>query len=120
MPEESIIASCPHCDWSARHLEIKTGDDRDHSVECSNSKCAASTAYWQYKEEAINAWNTRKPLQEVLINLNYILECAYDYYAADIEYTGGICDGLITLKEGKLCIAKALTGTCRVHRGETA
>lgn len=56
------LKRCPFCGGEARFAT-----DSKRFIECE--KCGASTGYCESEEEAINAWNTRKPVEDVIERL---------------------------------------------------
>ncbi len=47
-------------------------------------------------------------LESGLVNLDCVLEDVFEYYKKDINYKGGICDGLIAIQRGRKHIEAAL------------
>ena len=89
----SEIKKCPFCGGEAdSHMTIsKNYIDRPDGqplwfVECTNEECVASSGCYDTVEEAINAWNQRRPVDDVVETLKG---------AARLEITvhGGRCNG---------------------------
>lgn len=77
------LKSCPFCGGEARiHI---SGKSDGYRVACKNTfACGAKIEWFDKEEEAIEAWNTRKPEEAVVAELEKFLkgglqcnECAY-------------------------------------------
>lgn len=56
-----IIKRCPFCGGEAKLM------DNGHWVWCQH--CLVESAYYDTREEAIKAWNTRKPMDRIVERL---------------------------------------------------
>lgn len=82
------LKKCPFCGGDA---SLYTHTDLQkrvyYYVECNNCLISPSTYYERDKEEVINVWNTRKPMERIVEKLeNEILEnlsdCGDDWFTA--------------------------------------
>lgn len=55
------LKPCPFCGGKANF------QGNGHWISCED--CLAETNYFDYKEEAIKAWNTRKPMDRIVEQL---------------------------------------------------
>ena len=94
---EIKLLPCPFCGG-----EAKFATSSRHWIECT--KCGAQTEYTGY-EEAIAIWNTRKPMQEIVEQLEANIESSdkyireYDDSEVQRAYNKGMRDCLKTVKE---------------------
>lgn len=57
------LKPCPFCGGEASLDKIKTVKGWfEYLVWCADDNCACQNASYRTKEEAIEAWNTRKPM----------------------------------------------------------
>ena len=112
---EIKLLPCPFCGWEAHIEEHKFWNGRTKSftvgtygVRCL--KCGASgTQFHKTKEEAIELWNTRKPIERIVERLNgkkKTLCGTYDFYtkpldrpSCKIAFNNGICESIEVIKE---------------------
>lgn len=76
---------CPFCGMTIMNIRNR-GGVLPFAVECG--KCQAMTKYFATEEEAIAAWNQRKPVERIIERLeNEILEnlsdCGDDWFASE-------------------------------------
>ena len=84
----SELKRCPFCGGEAKLMRFPKCE-RKYVVICENEQCMASVGNYSYsKEKAIKAWNTRKPMQNIVERLEeQVEESATDYYDwEDISY----------------------------------
>ena len=88
------IKSCPFCGGEA---EIEQGIGRfEHSVVCQDCRC--KTRIHAFEEEAIEAWNTRKPMDRIIEQLE---EKENDYtYEKLYQQAGAIMMAIEIVKAG--------------------
>lgn len=64
------LKPCPFCGWDAIVLQ---NDEGYYYVGCKNAECRGyvfySYVYYSTQERAIEAWNTRKPMDKVVEQL---------------------------------------------------
>lgn len=58
--KKDLLLRCPFCGGEAKACEY-------YFIQCT--KCGTSTLTHTNREEAINKWNTRKPMQEIIERL---------------------------------------------------
>ena len=89
------LAKCPFCGGEAMLKEHTDYWGIKYGVECQE-ECDVSpfTSWWKHKEDAIKAWNTRIPMQNIVERLEAIKE-----YAWDEEYQT-VCD-IIEIVKGE-------------------
>lgn len=61
----SEIKRCPFCGWYASVK--KSEKDNGYRVRCNN--CGTKTVKYKTSELAVGAWNTRKPMQNIVERL---------------------------------------------------
>lgn len=84
----SELKRCPFCGGEAKLMRFPKCE-RKYVVICENEQCMASVGnYSQSKEKAIEAWNTRKPMERIVEQLE---EC-YERYE-DLEYNEHLENG---------------------------
>lgn len=63
------LKKCPFCGGEARLMKFPKCE-RKYVVICENEQCMASVGNYSYsKEKAIEAWNTRKPIDRIVERL---------------------------------------------------
>ena len=66
---EIKLLPCPFCGGEAKMLKFPHCE-RKYVVICENESCMASVGVYSItKEDAINKWNTRKPMERILTRL---------------------------------------------------
>lgn len=65
----SELKRCPFCGGEAEILEHDNGWAIWHCIMCKNCKASQEWRKGYTKEEAIKAWNTRKPMERILERL---------------------------------------------------
>lgn len=77
---EIKLKSCPFCEGEA---EIFEDEPKQFYVACTNPecKCEACLPFATTKEEAIKAWNTRKPIEKAVKELEELQQ----YYIYSID-----------------------------------
>ena len=63
------LLSCPFCGGEAEILEHDNGWAIWHCIMCKNCKASQEWRKGYTKEEAIKAWNTRKPMERIMERL---------------------------------------------------
>ena len=81
----SELKRCPCCGGEATLCNY-------YFVQCK--KCGISTLTFITKEEAIKAWNTRKPMENIAERLEVLSDEAQDKIADDLFYYDGYGDGV--------------------------
>ena len=74
------LIPCPFCGMTVMAIRNR-GGVLPFSVECGRYECNAMTKYFPTEAEAIAAWNTRKPMEQIverLENASYMTECTFD------------------------------------------
>lgn len=79
-----IIKKCPFCGGEAEVCGY-------YFIQCT--KCGSSTLTHTNREEAIKAWNTRKPMERIVERLGKIKDIAWD------EEYQIVCDVIEIVKE---------------------
>ena len=67
--KETKLLNCPFCGGEAEILEHDNGWAIWHCIICKNCKASQEWRKGYTKEEAIAAWNTRKPMERILEHL---------------------------------------------------
>ena len=71
------LKSCPFCGGEAEILKYPRCE-RKYVVVCKNNLCNASIGqYSTSKENAVRAWNTRKPMEAVVAELEKLKESVF-------------------------------------------
>ena len=70
---EIKLLPCTHCEDGKAVFHVNELTDKYHVVCCD---CGCRTADFKNPEEAINQWNTRKPMERILTRLE---ELNYPY-----------------------------------------
>ena len=92
MSDEKLLP-CPFCGGEAELMRFPKCD-RKYVVICENKQCMASVGNYSYtKEEAIKAWNTRKPMERIVERLEELKQRAWD------EKYQTLCDAIDIVKE---------------------
>lgn len=82
------LKKCPFCGG-----EAKIDKTTSNAVEVACSECSASTPlFWAFiggKEKAIEAWNTRKPMERILEQLEELRMAEYDDSDEEPKYEDG-------------------------------
>jgi Lar family restriction alleviation protein len=94
---EIKLKRCPFCGGEAKFEINREMGGTQYQVLCT--KCPTTVGrYWFWKkEDAINSWNTRKPMQDVLERLE---ERRFDYYEElEIDIVDGIDQAIEIVKE---------------------
>lgn len=83
---EKTLLSCPFCGAEAhiethRFYEEKTKDftSKTYGVICDNCR-TSGRQFYESEEEAINSWNTRKPMQEIVDRLEELKEQSFELF----------------------------------------
>ena len=85
---EAIILKYPHC-------------DRKYVVVCKNNLCGASIGnYSASKENAIRAWNTRKPMEAVVAELEKLPQYRWGVTMLTAEDYVKVADVLEIVRNG--------------------
>lgn len=88
---EIKLLPCPFCGGEAKVIENNCYTDI-HSVMCKN--CFSESDRYHTQDEAIEAWNTRKPMQEVdpVVHGRWLINCDsyYPYCSVCKEESGHI------------------------------
>ena len=75
---ERKILPCPFCGGEAEVIKAHSSFPLPYTVICKTEECGASVGnYSKTREEAIAAWNTRKPVEKVIDQLED-LKCKYE------------------------------------------
>lgn len=75
-----VLKKCPFCGWKAYLETIPNLASNEYVVCCSNKECTGfyigygDIGLYGTKEGAINAWNTRKPVEEVIGRLEELFK----------------------------------------------
>lgn len=100
------LKKCPFCGGEAE-LQCAIDTRIHHRVHCSNMDCPANCInLWEMTEErAINAWNNRKPAEEVVARLEECSKSHFNYWDEfDDEYSFGsmnaYMNAIAIVKEG--------------------
>lgn len=73
------LLPCPFCGGEAEIF-----GDKKHWIYCPN--CCSETKSFKTKKEAIERWNTRRPMERII----YSLEARYDrYFHGEDDYCEG-------------------------------
>lgn len=75
------LKKCPFCGGEAKALTRSDGYEFTEYVMCGN--CEAESGWFKTKDEAIAAWNTRKPMER------------YEEIERKLQSVYGECDGLL-------------------------
>ena len=71
------LKPCPFCGGEAIVETEKIGKEQLlYAVGCSDRECVSQGRYYTTVESAINAWNTRKPVENVIERLEKEMELA--------------------------------------------
>lgn len=112
---ETKLLNCPFCGGEAR-LQRRA---KKHGYYVVCKSCGCRTPYFQYqfdsneklREEAITAWNTRKPMERILERLeeeNMVLFNAINKYQNNMHEDEGAFDRVRMLQHKKLSNHKAI------------
>ena len=71
---ETKLLPCPFCGGEAEMIKRKSNFPYIHGVWCIGCKCR--TSFEKSEEIAIEKWNTRKPVDDVLERLEELMEKA--------------------------------------------
>mgnify|MGYP003301546243 CR=1 FL=1 len=64
------LLPCPFCGYEAKSVKAHGIFEKPYVVVCENEKCRASVGMFSAtKEEAIKHWNTRKPMERIVEQL---------------------------------------------------
>lgn len=96
MGSDIKLKPCPFCGGEAKIIHANDVT-LPYRIRCKNINCDVrpSTTWFKYEEDAITKWNTRKPMDEIVEQLEDENKTAVD--AAIIfhgEYFNGVVDGL--------------------------
>ena len=103
--KETNLLNCPFCGGEAKicdgYIEEFLKTEYMKYVKCNY--CKASTKLYFSEEEAIKAWNTRKPMEGIIDYLEEFMEKQYDSYnnakrtgnIRQMDYSDGCAEGLI-------------------------
>lgn len=86
---DTKLKPCPFCGGEAKLRKLNK--DRGYFVLCS--KCGCRTPYFRYRyapiddlrEDAIDTWNTRKPIDRIVEKLEEEIEKASEEYWTDYD-----------------------------------
>lgn len=90
---ETKLLPCPFCGGEADLVKyIGKLDCKKFAVECRNIECPTlpCTEWYLDKEEAIKAWNTRKPMDDIVARLEKESDYWLDKY--DEQWKKGFLD----------------------------
>lgn len=62
----SEILNCPICGAKATKVINPKGDERWVMFKCSTLGCIQQQGFYRDEKEAIEQWNTRKPMREIV------------------------------------------------------
>lgn len=72
--KETKLLNCPFCGGKARLEFDAIGKGKYlYSVSCAD-ECVTQNRYYDTAEEAIKAWNTRKPMERIIERLETLAE----------------------------------------------
>ena len=94
----SELKRCAFCGGEAKLMKFPKCE-RKYVVICENVQCMASVGNYSYsKEKAIKAWNTRKPIENIVERLREkAKEPMYQHHGDN--YYVGIYDAIEIVKE---------------------
>ena len=102
---EKKIKKCPFCGGEAKKTVIH--EDILHvkywGIRCT--VCGCKTSGWQDVNKAIEAWNTRKPMENMVNKLDKMLQsdcCGMYDMSYERAYNNGIYDVMDMIEEGKI------------------
>ena len=80
------LLPCPFCGgeaWLREHTALN--GETNYYVECGYIECGVSpeTSIFVTSEEAINAWNTRKPMKRIMERLEEVYDVTHENYMKD-------------------------------------
>lgn len=101
---DTKLKPCPFCGGEAKLRKLNK--DRGYFVLCS--KCGCRTPYFKYRyapiddlrEDAIDTWNTRKPIDRIVEQLERLPNREADYYYASSNDVIDREDAIEIVKEG--------------------
>lgn len=105
------LLSCPFCGGEAEILEHDNGWAIWHCIMCKNCKASQEWRKGYTKEEAITAWNTRKPMERILERLeteDMALFNAINKYQKKMYTDGDALDKVRMLQHKQLSNHKAI------------
>lgn len=97
------LKKCPFCGGEAEINLLLS----NYCVTCTECMGSIFPAKGMTKAEAITAWNTRKPIEMIVENLEEAMERQWDYYyqakskgnIRQMDYSDGCAEGLTTAIE---------------------
>ena len=65
------LLRCPFCNSEVKMMDIGEGEhDHYYMIQCQNPNCDGATCYGENsKEEVAKRWNTRKPMERIVEQL---------------------------------------------------
>ena len=97
MNEQKKLKICPFCGGEAEMVVAHHVFEKPYVVICKNENCRASKGnFSKTKEEAIETWNTRKPMQNIVERLEEEQEkLDTDMFARECDnWHGQLCNGI--------------------------
>lgn len=93
------LKSCPFCGGEAEILKYPRCE-RKYVVVCKNNLCNASIGqYSTSKENAVRAWNTRKPMEAVVAELEKLKNKEYSKLNLDSSNDSVVLKGIGLLQD---------------------
>ena len=90
------LKPCPFCGGEARYIDATTAipyDREIYFVECK--ECRSNSDMYYSLENAIKAWNTRKPIDRIVEQLEEEVKWA-ETHGTDKKFRHGRISGLLT------------------------
>lgn len=79
--KEPKLLNCPFCGGEAKVAHYSNGWDEWWRIICKGCNISQTGSYKTTEEEAIKAWNTRKPMERILERLETGQEECYKLFA---------------------------------------
>lgn len=64
---DTKLKPCPFCGGEAKHIKRTNEHPHVHAVWCENCNCR--TSFGQSEKEVMRKWNTRKPMERIVEQL---------------------------------------------------
>lgn len=84
---EAKLKRCPFCGEEAKVIYYDNGWCAWYHIACTQCHISQTGSYTKTEEEAIAAWNTRKPMEQIIERLKTERMKDYDNSDEEPEYT---------------------------------
>lgn len=94
------LKPCPFCGGEAEIKRYTFCRTDSFYVGCSRCNVTQTANVYFSEKESIEAWNTRKPMERIVEQLEEAIEYSRKLGASEMEYRAGLYDAIEIVKRG--------------------